>query len=94
LIDKRLRGRQGTEMEGTSRTKETKTAEELERRILDDLHNVNGCPERGIRVTVYGTPWNAMLMFGAEAGPVRNIAELRKFFDIIAERHQRLYNVA
>jgi hypothetical protein len=63
-------------MEGTNRTKETKTAEELERMILDDLHNVNGCPERGIRVTVYGTPWNAMLMFGAEAGPVRNIAEL------------------
>jgi hypothetical protein len=31
-------------------------------------------------VTVYGIPWKAMLMFGAEAGAVRNRDELRKFF--------------
>jgi hypothetical protein len=35
-----------------------------------------------------------MLMFGVEAGPVRNSAELRQFFDIITERLQRLYDVA
>ena len=44
--------------------------------ILEDLRNVDGCPERGVNVTVYGIPWNAMLMFGAAAGPVRNKAEL------------------
>ena len=32
---------------------------------------MDGCPERGVIVTVYGfTPWNAMLTFGVDAGPV------------------------
>jgi hypothetical protein len=34
-----------------------------------------------------------MLSFGA-AGPVRNRAELQKFFEIITERLQRLYDIA
>jgi hypothetical protein len=37
-------------------TKETKTAEELQRMILEDLRNVGGGPERGVSVTVYGIP--------------------------------------
>jgi len=81
-------------MEGADRTKETRTAEELERMILQDLRNVDGCPECGVSVTVYGIPWNAMLTFGAEAGPVRNKAELKKLFEVITERLQRLYNLA
>ena len=55
---------------------------------------MDGCPERGVSVTVYGIPWRAMLTFGAAAGPVRNKAELQKFFEIITERLQRLYDVA
>jgi hypothetical protein len=35
-----------------------------------------------------------MLMFGPAAGPVRNKAELQKFFEIITERLQRLYDLA
>jgi hypothetical protein len=62
--------------------------------ILEDLRKVDGCPERGVNVTVYGIPWNAMLMFGAAAGPVRNKAELQGFFKIITERLQRLYDIA
>jgi hypothetical protein len=81
-------------MEGPDHTKETKTAEELERMILQDLRNVDGCPERGVTVTVYGIPWHAMLTFGAEAGPVRNRVELNKFFEVITERLQRLYHLA
>ena len=81
-------------MEGADRTKETRTAEELERMILQDLRNVDGCPERGVSVTVYGIPWNAMLTFGAEAGPVRNKDELKKFLEIITVRLRRLYNIA
>jgi hypothetical protein len=42
---------------------------------------VDGCPERGVNVTVYGIPWNAMLTFGAAAGPVRNKAELKRRYD-------------
>jgi hypothetical protein len=41
---------------------------------------------------VYGIPWNTLLMFGAAAGPVRNRAELKQFFNIIVERLQRLYD--
>ena len=47
-------------MEGADGTNETRTAEELERMILQDLRNMDGCPERGVSVTVYGIPWNAM----------------------------------
>jgi len=48
----------------------------------EDLRNiVDGCPERGVNVTVYGIPWNAMLTFGAAAGPVRNKAELKRRYD-------------
>jgi hypothetical protein len=81
-------------MEPENPSKQIRTAEELAAMMLEDLRNVDGCPERGVNVTVYGIPWNAMLMFGAAAGPVRNKAELQKFFEIIKERLQRLYDVA
>ena len=81
-------------MEQLHQSKQLKTAAELEALILADMLNVEGCPQRGINVTVYGIPWMAMLMFGTAAGPVRNKAELRKFFEIITERLQRLYDVA
>jgi hypothetical protein len=51
-------------------------------------------PDKGSNITVYGMPWNAMMMFGVAAGPVRNKAELQAFFEIITERLQRLYEVA
>jgi hypothetical protein len=81
-------------MENSEPAKQSKTASELEELILADLLNVDGCPQKGVKVTVYGIPWKAMLMFGAEAGPVRNKAELQGFFEIITERLQRLYDVA
>src|ERR1700761_242059 len=44
--------------------KEKKTPEELASMIREDLSNVDGCPKRGVMVTVYGlNPWNAMLKF-------------------------------
>ena len=76
----------------TQRPKETKTADELASMILADLRQVEGCPTEGVTVYVYGIPWNALLMFGAAAGPVRNRAELKQFFNIIVERLQRLYD--
>jgi hypothetical protein len=38
-------------------------------------------------------PWKSMLTFGVAAGPVRNKAELQKFFEIITERLQRRYDI-
>jgi hypothetical protein len=81
-------------MEGLDQSKQTKTAEQLAAMIVQDLSEVDGCPKRGVNVTVYGIPWNAMLMFGAAAGPVPGKDEVRKFFEIIKERLQRLYDVA
>ena len=67
-------------MEDTSqRPKETKTADELAAMIIADLRQVEGCPKEGVTVYVYGIPWNALLMFGAAAGPVPNRAELNSF---------------
>jgi hypothetical protein len=74
--------------------KERKTADELAAMIAADLREVEGCPSRGLKVTVYGSnPWNAWLSFGAEAGPVPNKTELQDFLDIITERLKRLYDV-
>jgi hypothetical protein len=54
-------------MEPVSPKKETKTAEELAAMILQDLSNVEGCPRRGVTVTVYGLdPWNVLLSFGVD----------------------------
>ena len=82
---------------GLSRTtpaKEKKTAEELAAMIRQDLSKVDGCPRRGVTVTVYGlNPWNSMLTFGVDAGPVPNKADLQNFCDIITERLKRLYDV-
>jgi hypothetical protein len=74
--------------------RETKTADELAAMIMNDLRQMADCPQRGVTVTVYGIPWNAMLSFGVAAGPVHNKAELQQFFEIVTERLQRLYDVA
>src|SRR5436190_945501 len=74
--------------------KEKKTAEELAAMIHKDLSQIEGCPERGGRVTVYGLiPWNSLLTFGVDAGPVPNKTDLQSFCDIITERLKRLYDV-
>ena len=75
-------------------TKEKKTAEELAAMIRQDLSKIEGCPKRGVNVTVYGlSPWNSLLTFGVDAGPVPNKADLQRFCDIITERLKRLYDV-
>jgi hypothetical protein len=74
-------------------TKQPKTSAELEAMILEDLRKVDGCPQQEVTVTVDGIPWNAMLMFDAAAGPVRNKNELKRFFEIITDRLMRLYDI-
>ena len=61
--------------------------------IHADLSRMDGCPEQGVSITVYGIPWKAMLTFGAAVGPVRNRADLEEFFRAITERLQRLCEV-
>jgi hypothetical protein len=61
--------------------------------IHEDLSKMEGCPAAGIKVTVYGVPWKAMLTSGVAAGPVRNRAELTRFFEVVTERYQRLYEI-
>lgn len=81
-------------MEIPKPVKQVKTAEELAAMIHEDLSKMDGCPKRGVTVTVYGIPWQSMLTFGVAAGPVRNKAELQNFCEVITERLQRLYDVA
>jgi len=77
-----------------SPVKQKKTSEELAAMIHQDLSQIEGCPKQGVKVTVYGfNPWNCLLTFGVDAGPVRNKAELQGFCDIITERLKRLYDV-
>jgi hypothetical protein len=74
--------------------KQTKTTDELAAMIYQDLSQLEGCPKRGVKVTVYGlNPWNSLLTFGVHAGPVRNKTDLQNFCDIITDRLKRLYGV-
>jgi hypothetical protein len=74
--------------------KQKKTAEELAAMIHQDLSQIEGCPQRGLTVTVYGlSPWNSLLTFGVDAGPVPNKGYLQAMFEVITERLKRLYNV-
>jgi len=62
--------------------------------IHQDLRQLEDCPKQGVKVTVYGlNPWNSMLTFGVDAGPVPNKTDLHSFCDIITERLKRLYDV-
>jgi hypothetical protein len=80
-------------MQPLDHPKEIKTAEELAEMIHADLSKMEGCPQQGVKVIVYGIPWKAMLSFGVAAGPVRNKSELQMLFEVITERLQRLYEV-
>jgi hypothetical protein len=74
-------------------TKQKKTPEELAAMIHHDLSQIEGCPQRGIKVTVYGlNPWNAMLTFGVDSGPVPNKADLQALSEVFTERLKRLYD--
>ena len=74
--------------------KEDRSAEELAAMIHADLSKIDGCPKRGVRVTVYGLrPWNSLLTFGMEAGAVPNKTDLQAFCDVITDRLKRLYNI-
>jgi hypothetical protein len=74
--------------------KQTNTAEELAAMIHQDLSQLEECPKQGVKVTVYGlNPWNSLLTFGVDAGPVPNRTDLQGFCDIITERLKRLYDV-
>jgi hypothetical protein len=81
-------------LESPAPAKEKKTAYELSVMIFQDLMKMDGCPQSGVSVTVYGlNPWNSLLTFGVDAGPVRNKVELQGFHDIITDRLKRLYDV-
>ena len=57
--------------------KQKKTAEELAAMIHQDLSQLEECPKQGVKVTVYGlNPWNSLLTFGVDAGPVPNRTDL------------------
>ena len=50
--------------------KQVRNADELAGIIMKSLRAIDGCPNRGFAVTVYGSnPWNAMLTIRPEAGP-------------------------
>ena len=58
--------------EQTASGRGTRTATEMADIILNALRSVDGVPERGCLVTVYGAnPWNAMLTIKPEAGRIK-----------------------
>jgi hypothetical protein len=50
--------------------KQVRNPDEIASLIMKSLRTIDGCPNRGFVVTVYGSnPWNAMLTIRPEAGP-------------------------
>jgi hypothetical protein len=50
--------------------KQVRNPDEIAGIIMKSLRTIDGCPNRGFFVTVYGSnPWNAMLTIRPEAGP-------------------------
>ena len=56
-------------MDVPEQKKQTKSAEELAAMIVEDLSKVDGCPERGVNVTVYGLPRSEERRVGKECRP-------------------------
>jgi hypothetical protein len=51
-------------------SKQVRNPDEIAGLIMKSLRIIDGCPNRGFVVTVYGSnPWNAMLTIRPEAGP-------------------------
>ena len=74
--------------------KEKKSAEQLAAMIREELSYIEGWPQRGITVSVYGfDSWNAMLTFGVEAGPLHNKRGWQGFCEVIAKDLKRLYDI-
>jgi len=72
-----------------------KTADELAAIILKALQTLDGAPERGLMVSVYGrNPWNAMLTIKPEAGPVPDAGMWRARVREMAVRLRQDYDVA
>jgi hypothetical protein len=78
----------------TSAQSRTRTANEVQKMILDALITIPDAPKRGMSITVYGyRPWNAMVTFAPGSAKIstatmirsaltRLIEEMRGHFDI------------
>ena len=72
----------------------TRSAAEMVDIILKALRSVDGVPERGFLITVYGTnPWNAMLTIKPEAGPIKDAPLWRRRVQEIAIRFREDFDV-
>jgi hypothetical protein len=71
-----------------------RTASEMADIILNVLRSVDGVPERGFEVTVYGgNPWNAMLTIKPEAGRIKAAQLWRKRVHEIGVRLRRDFEI-
>jgi hypothetical protein len=75
-------------------TRQSRSSDEMAEIILNALRGVEGAPERGFVVTVYGgRPWNAMLTIKPEAGAVKDARLWRKRVQEIGAQLRRDFDV-
>jgi hypothetical protein len=71
-----------------------RTANEMVDTILNALRTVDGFPERGFVITVYGmNPWNAMLTIKPEAGRIKHPQQWQERVQEIAVRLRNHFNL-
>ncbi len=74
--------------------KQPRTPDDIAEMIMATLRAIDGCPERGFVVTVYGSnPWNAMLTIRPEAGRITDRALWRTRVQEIGARLRKQYDL-
>ena len=74
--------------------RQLRTASEMADIIMNALRAVDGVPERGFIITVYGSrPWNAMLTIKPEAGRIKDVQLWRQRVQDIGTRLRRDFDL-
>jgi len=70
MMKEQIGGSRKTKFPGRTCAPRVMPCDEIAGIVMKSLRAIDGCPNRGFVVTVYGSnPWNAMLTIRPEAGP-------------------------
>ncbi len=73
--------------EAPTATRQIVTTERLEALLLAELRQIEGFPQHGVSITVYGfRPWNAMITFAPGSTSLKNATKYREALPQLVEK--------